>query len=112
MAQKCANCGSSNTQAGFGDFQCLDCGQRTDYEGNAAQGGLDQAGRDRLQAQLDGPEPGNGIVGNLADLQRAGAAIVKGEGSTLADGVNPPPSAEKSSTKGDEMTTTKTKAAK
>lgn len=30
------------------------------------------------------PKGSTGIVGNLADIQRAGAAIVKGEGSDLA----------------------------
>jgi hypothetical protein len=35
-----------------------------------------------------------GIVGNYADVQRAGAAIVTGTGNSFADGVVPPPDAD------------------
>lgn len=38
--------------------------------------------------------PVAGIVGNYADVQRAGAAIVTGTGNSIADGVEPPPDAE------------------
>ena len=73
MAYKCANCGSLSTQAQFDTYQCVDCGYRTDYEGNViAQGN-------------------KFLVGNLADLQRAGGAIASGAGTGLADGVELPP---------------------
>lgn len=51
---------------------------------------LDADTRESLIRQL-GPKGGTGVVGNLADVQRAGAAIVKGESSTFADGVEAPP---------------------
>lgn len=38
--------------------------------------------------------PVAGIVGNYADVQRAGAAIVTGTGNGFADGVESPPDAE------------------
>lgn len=50
---------------------------------------LDEGTRNDLIRQLAPSAPG--IVGNLADIQRAGAAIVLGEGKGLADGVETPP---------------------
>lgn len=46
--------------------------------------------REALIREL-GPKGGTGVVGNLADVQRAGAAIVKGDGKGFADGVEAPP---------------------
>jgi hypothetical protein len=50
---------------------------------------LDDATVEDLVRQLAPPVAG--IVGNYADIQRAGAAIVSGEGKGLADGVELPP---------------------
>lgn len=50
---------------------------------------LDDATVEDLVRQL--APPTSGIVGNLADVQRAGAAIVAGEAKDLAAGVEIPP---------------------
>jgi hypothetical protein len=50
---------------------------------------LDDATVEDIIRQLAPPVAG--IVGNYADVQRAGAAIVKGDGSDLASGVETPP---------------------
>lgn len=50
---------------------------------------LDDATVEDLVRQLAPPVAG--IVGNYADVQRAGAAIVAGEGKDLASGVELPP---------------------
>lgn len=88
MATQCANCGSHNTQAQINTIGCLDCGKQTDYDGNPAAAGMDDATRTELLSRL-GPRTTH-VVGNLADLQRGGAAVVKGEG-TMSDGVETPP---------------------
>lgn len=88
MAYACAHCGSVNTQVGVNRYQCLDCGQLTDFEGNTAEPGIDETTRAAIERTLE-PRSTN-VVGNLADLQRAGAAVVKGEGSDLAAGVEKP----------------------
>ena len=49
---------------------------------------LDDAGVEELIRQLAPPVVG--IVGNLADIQRAGAEIVKGNAKDLASGVETP----------------------
>ena len=50
---------------------------------------LDEASKERLLAQLAPRQAG--IVGNLADLQRIGAALVTESGDSVADAVEPPP---------------------
>ena len=113
MAIKCASCGSVSTQTGIGNnYQCNDCGALTDFSGNVATGGLDQRGREILEEQLAGPQ-GPHLVGNLADLQRAGAAIATGSGSGLESGVELPPGVteEAAEASGDEVTTTKSSKA-
>ena len=114
MAIKCASCGSVSTQTGLGNnYQCLDCGALTDFEGNVAEGGLDQRGREILEEQLAAGTRGPNLVGNLADLQRAGAAIATGQGSGLESGVELPAGVteEAAEASGDEVTTTKSKKA-
>lgn len=113
MAIKCASCGSVSTQTGIGNnYQCLDCGALTDFEGNVAEGGLDQRGREILEEQL-AAKSGPNLVGNLADLQRAGAAIATGQGSGLESGVELPAnvSEDAAEASGDAVTTTKSSKA-
>ena len=105
MATICPNCGSPDTNTGIDRDQCLNCGKHFDANG-VAEPGLDQTGRDLAQATADKTHEPN-VVGNLADLQRAGAAIHEGTGSTLADGAVSPPG-----TGGDEVTTAKDTKAK
>lgn len=50
---------------------------------------LDEASKERLLAQLAPRQAG--VVGNLADLQRIGAALVTESGDAVADAVEPPP---------------------
>lgn len=50
---------------------------------------LDEASKERLLAQLAPRQAG--VVGNLADLQRMGAALVTESGDPVADAVEPPP---------------------
>jgi hypothetical protein len=50
--------------------------------------GIDEVGRQEILRRLQ-PRQVN-VVGNYADLQRGGAAVLKGEG-TVSDGVEPPP---------------------
>lgn len=88
MAVKCPNCGSASTQTGLSNDQCLECGVRFDQSG-VVSAGPDEATRERIAGAL-APRTA-GVVGNLADLQRAGGLIAKGEGSDLSDGVEPPP---------------------
>lgn len=73
MAAACAHCGSTNTQALADKYQCLDCGNHSDFSGEKADPGPNQTIKDNAQAKLDrGREVA--IVGNLADLQVAGGA--------------------------------------
>lgn len=46
--------------------------------------------RDALIRQLAPKDPLYGVVGNFADVQRGGAAVVTGSGS-MSDGVQTPP---------------------
>lgn len=70
---KCANCGSRNTLALVNNVNCLDCGALTDWEGNRVASGIDATGRAVIEQRLAPREPGEGVTGNLADLQRAGS---------------------------------------
>lgn len=87
MATKCPNCRSLNTQSLLDRDQCVDCGQQFDANGKLS-GGIDASTREDYLRRL-APRETN-VVGNLADLQRGGAAVLKGEGS-VSDGVEPPP---------------------
>lgn len=101
--QKCANCGSRNTQTGIDTFQCLDCGALTNYEGEQVDKGLGATTRDELNARANKTYEPN-LVGNIADLQRLGAAKApdpKAEEFKLPPGVS-----------GDEVTTTESKSKK
>ena len=71
MAYRCSNCGSRNTLALVNNYNCLDCGALTDFEGNKVSSGVDETGRADIERRLAPRAPG--VVGNLADLQRAGA---------------------------------------
>lgn len=73
MAVKCSACGSLSTQAGLDMVQCTDCGARTNFDGTPGRTGIDDTQRELLEAQLAPREPGVGVVGNFADLQKAGA---------------------------------------
>lgn len=60
------------------------------HAGSISEGdGMDQTTRDAIVRRL-APRQVN-LVGNLADLQRAGGKIATDQGSTLADGVELPP---------------------
>lgn len=72
MANRCVNCGSIDTQVGLDMFTCNVCGARSNFDGTPGRTGVDDVQRELLEAQLRGPEPGQGIVGNFADLQKAG----------------------------------------
>lgn len=84
---KCPNCRSLNTQSLLDRDQCVDCGQQFNAEGKLS-GGIDASTREDYMRRL-APRETN-VVGNLADLQRGGAAVLKDEGS-VSDGVEPPP---------------------
>lgn len=51
--------------------------------------GPDQATREAILTRLQAREPS--VVGNLADLQRAGGLIATSQASSFAEGVEPPP---------------------
>lgn len=80
MANKCSACRSSDTQVGLDMFTCNVCGARSNFDGSPGRTGIDDVLRGVLEAQLAGPEPGQGVVGNFADLQRSG--IVEAEAKT------------------------------
>jgi hypothetical protein len=87
MATKCPNCRSLNTQSLLDRDQCVDCGQQFNADGKLS-GGIDASTREDYLRRL-APRETN-VVGNIADLQRGGAAVLKDEGS-VSDGVEPPP---------------------
>lgn len=96
---KCPNCGSRDTVAQVSAHQCHNCGVLFNSEG-VVPNGPDASTRERIASQLAprGPE----VVGNLADLQRAGAAAAKGDGSDLSDGVELPAGVTTEQIKADE----------
>ena len=51
--------------------------------------GPDKATREALLTRLQAREPS--VVGNLADLQRAGGLIATSQASSFSEGVEPPP---------------------
>lgn len=71
MATKCSNCGSANTLDLLQNVNCLDCGALTDYDGEPVASGIDATGRAVIEKRLEPRGPG--VVGNLADLAKAGA---------------------------------------
>ena len=87
MATKCPNCRSVNTQSLLDRDQCVDCGQQFNADGKLS-GGIDASTREDYLRRL-APRETN-VVGNIADLQRGGAAVLKDEGS-MSTGVEPPP---------------------
>lgn len=87
MAVKCPNCRSVNTQSLLDRDQCVDCGQQFNADGKLS-GGIDESTREDYIRRL-APRETN-VVGNLADVQRGGAAVLKDEGS-VSTGVEPPP---------------------
>ena len=73
MAASCPTCRSSTVSHGIGDnLQCLSCGQLFNSKGEAVERGPDQTTRDANAARM-APRTTN-LSGNLADLQRFGAA--------------------------------------
>lgn len=73
MATKCPTCRSADTQTSIGDRnQCLHCGALFDSKGDAVERGPDQTTREVMEARLRPRQ--DTLSGNLADLQRFGAA--------------------------------------
>lgn len=80
----CPNCNSADTQAGFNNRFCINCGQHFNDEG-PVDTGADQSTRDALTQRL---APRKAVVtGNYADLQRAGAEAASAGNAGLGDGV-------------------------
>ena len=74
---------------GLDSYTDLTTGKRYAYGTNEeVTSHLDEESKRQLLKQLAPRQAG--VVGNLADLQRGGAAVLKGEGS-VSDGVEPPP---------------------
>lgn len=92
MALACTNCGSTNTQVGLDQYQCLDCGKNSTFDGEAGRVGPSQEIKDLAQARID-KDHAPDVVGNFADLQRAGAP---GGPDTVGQAAkeNPPAGAE------------------
>lgn len=86
---KCPNCGSLDTQPLVSVNQCTTCGKLFDFEGNVVAPGVDESTRQDMLRRM-GARTTN-VVGNLADLQRAGAAAVAGDPAPFKDAVEPPP---------------------
>lgn len=108
MALKCGHCGSNNTQAELDRYSCLDCGGASTFDGEAAEHGINDETRAVLERALEPRE--TNVVGNLADLQRGGAAVAEGEAKTLAVGVAETPEDTNPPRTGDEVNTTKAKS--
>lgn len=73
MAMKCPICRSADVQHSIGDrAQCLSCGGLLNARGESVDRGPDETTRAVMEARLR-PRTDN-VVGNLADLQRVGAA--------------------------------------
>lgn len=79
MSIKCANCGSRDTVDRLDNVQCQNCGTLTGYDGEAKEFGASQEVRDVIDRHNQPGVPT--VVGNLADLQRAGADVATGEGT-------------------------------
>lgn len=73
---KCPNCGSPETQTLLDRDQCLVCGQQFNAAGKVS-GGIDESTRADYLRRL-APRETN-VVGNIADLQRGGAAAASGD---------------------------------
>lgn len=74
---------------GLDSYTDLSTGKRYAYGTNEeVTDALDEATKQELLKRLAPRQAG--VVGNLADLQRGGAAVLKDEGS-MSDGVEPPP---------------------
>lgn len=80
----CPNCKSADTQGGFNNRFCINCGQHFNEEG-PVDTGADQSTRDALLQRLEPRKPV--VTGNYADLQRAGADAASGGKTGLGDGV-------------------------
>lgn len=71
MALKCPYCGSADVQYTIGDrAQCLNCAGLLNAKGESVDRGPDETTRAVMEARL-APRK-DGLVGNLADLQRLG----------------------------------------
>lgn len=107
MATKCPTCGSHETQSILDRDQCVSCGQQFNADGKLSAG-MDESTRQDFLRRM-APRQTN-VVGNLADLQRGGAAVVKDEGS-VSDGVEPPPGVSPESVKAEAKANEKAEAA-
>lgn len=76
---KCANCGSTDLGHGLNTARCRSCGLLNDYDGNIVANGPGQDVQDVIARHNEPGVPT--VVGNQADLQRAGADVATGEGS-------------------------------
>jgi hypothetical protein len=88
MANICPNCKSGDTQVGIDNTGCLNCGTQFNTQGEAVAAGPGATTRAVLEQRL--APRSTTLVGNLADLQRAGAEVAVNGGS-FEDGVAPPP---------------------
>lgn len=91
MAFACAWCGGTDTQPLLNSNQCSTCGRLTAPDGNKMQGGMDATTREAHESRMAPREPS--IVGNFADLQRAGGLIATDQATNFREGVEPPPQA-------------------
>lgn len=107
MATKCPTCGSHETQSILDRDQCVSCGQQFNADGKLSAG-MDESTRQDFLRRM-APRQTN-VVGNFADLQRGGAAVVKDEGS-VSDGVEPPPGVSPESVKAEAKANEKAEAA-
>lgn len=83
MALKCPNCQSTEVQAGLADStQCRECGKFFNSAGDLSEPGPDQSTRDAAMERLAPRQ--QVVVGNIADLQRLGAAAASGDKATTA----------------------------
>jgi hypothetical protein len=91
MAVKCPTCRSSNISENVNYRTCLNCGGLFNQEG-PMESGPDQNTKDTITRRLE--NRATVVSGNLADLQRAGAAAASGGKANLGAGVALPPGYE------------------
>lgn len=108
MANKCAHCSGTDLTTNLNTYTCLSCGNQTGMDGEVAAPGMDEGTRNAILARV-APRV-HGLVGNYADVQRGGAAVLKGEGS-ISSGVEPPPGSSVEGIKADAKVAEKVDAA-
>jgi len=92
MAATCPVCGAAELQQGLADReQCLVCGAYYDVNGLRGPGPVDEI-RENVENNI--AEPQQNVVGNYADIQRAGAQVADQGSTSLEEAVEipePPP---------------------